>query len=384
MPWVARWPAHSLPRRRSTHPRHPRRGERCVTTRVRAAARDHLGALDISNDGREIVAVIVNRQADVGAREARTTAAGGAGHGARGQGGFRRGKRCGGADVEPGRLSPCRLLAVAQGARSSRTSESSRAGGKEKFWTHPDGTKFHYFEMGQRATPVILIHGSGGTALNWMAERPRRQPREDQSRARHRHARPRADGRARWQAPAAHAEHGSRCARIHGRHGHSEGAHRRLLDGRIDHEPAHGARAGALHHRALRRIGRARGTRQRVREDDSAGPERHGAARRRSAQAVPGASGRPRPQKPAWQPAPAMPSQLSSQPVPAAVPRPHSIQGDTLPDPRGRWRIQSALHAHPPTLERSTKFPAGDPGRTAATSLLVHGGPLPGSVPGTP
>jgi pimeloyl-ACP methyl ester carboxylesterase len=40
-------------------------------------------------------------------------------------------------------------------------------GWQEKFWTHADGTKFHYFEMGT-GTPVILIHGSGGTALNWM------------------------------------------------------------------------------------------------------------------------------------------------------------------------------------------------------------------------
>jgi pimeloyl-ACP methyl ester carboxylesterase len=41
-------------------------------------------------------------------------------------------------------------------------------GWEEKFWTHPDGTKFHYFEWG-KGVPVILIHGSGGTALNWMA-----------------------------------------------------------------------------------------------------------------------------------------------------------------------------------------------------------------------
>src|SRR5262245_1879532 len=41
-------------------------------------------------------------------------------------------------------------------------------GWQEKFWTHADGTKFHYLEMGT-GTPVILIHGSGGTALNWMA-----------------------------------------------------------------------------------------------------------------------------------------------------------------------------------------------------------------------
>jgi len=42
------------------------------------------------------------------------------------------------------------------------------SGWQEKFWTHPDGTKFHYFEWG-KGVPVILIHGSGGTALNWMA-----------------------------------------------------------------------------------------------------------------------------------------------------------------------------------------------------------------------
>jgi pimeloyl-ACP methyl ester carboxylesterase len=41
-------------------------------------------------------------------------------------------------------------------------------GWQEKFWTGPDGTKFHYLEMG-KGTPVILIHGSGGTAANWMA-----------------------------------------------------------------------------------------------------------------------------------------------------------------------------------------------------------------------
>ena len=40
-------------------------------------------------------------------------------------------------------------------------------GWQDKFWTHADGTKLHYFEMGT-GTPVILIHGSGGTALNWM------------------------------------------------------------------------------------------------------------------------------------------------------------------------------------------------------------------------
>src|SRR5262245_23376698 len=41
-------------------------------------------------------------------------------------------------------------------------------GWQDKFWSHPDGTKFHYLEMGT-GVPVILIHGSGGTAANWMA-----------------------------------------------------------------------------------------------------------------------------------------------------------------------------------------------------------------------
>lgn len=43
-------------------------------------------------------------------------------------------------------------------------------GWKDKFWTGPDGTKFHYCEAGPaNGVPVILIHGSGGTATNWMA-----------------------------------------------------------------------------------------------------------------------------------------------------------------------------------------------------------------------
>ena len=31
------------------------------------------------------------------------------------------------------------------------------SGWQEKFWTHPDGTKFHYFEWGT-GVPVILIN----------------------------------------------------------------------------------------------------------------------------------------------------------------------------------------------------------------------------------
>jgi pimeloyl-ACP methyl ester carboxylesterase len=43
-------------------------------------------------------------------------------------------------------------------------------GWKDKFWTSKDKTKFHYCEAGPaNGTVVILIHGSGGTATNWMA-----------------------------------------------------------------------------------------------------------------------------------------------------------------------------------------------------------------------
>ena len=41
-------------------------------------------------------------------------------------------------------------------------------GWQDKVYTGKDGTKFHYMEMGT-GVPVILIHGSGGTAANWMA-----------------------------------------------------------------------------------------------------------------------------------------------------------------------------------------------------------------------
>jgi pimeloyl-ACP methyl ester carboxylesterase len=58
--------------------------------------------------------------------------------------------------------------AVAQQVPELPNVPLQQGGWQEKFWTHPDGTKFHYFEMGT-GTPVILIHGSGGTAANWMA-----------------------------------------------------------------------------------------------------------------------------------------------------------------------------------------------------------------------
>jgi len=59
-------------------------------------------------------------------------------------------------------------LAVMAQAQEIPNIPEVKGGWTEKYWTGPDGTKFHYLEMG-RGTPVILIHGSGGTALNWMA-----------------------------------------------------------------------------------------------------------------------------------------------------------------------------------------------------------------------
>ena len=64
----------------------------------------------------------------------------------------------------------CSILAIPAAviAQDLPNTPAVTKGWTEKFWTHPDGTKFHYFEMG-RGVPVILIHGSGGTAANWMA-----------------------------------------------------------------------------------------------------------------------------------------------------------------------------------------------------------------------
>ena len=57
-------------------------------------------------------------------------------------------------------------LAIAQAEELPNVPVVS-GGWHDKFWNHPDGTKFHFLEMGT-GTPVILIHGSGGTAVNWM------------------------------------------------------------------------------------------------------------------------------------------------------------------------------------------------------------------------
>src|SRR5262245_66155799 len=65
-------------------------------------------------------------------------------------------------------LAAIAVLAAAADVQELPNVPLATGGWQEKFWTHPDGTKFHYFEMGT-GTPVILIHGSGGTAANWMA-----------------------------------------------------------------------------------------------------------------------------------------------------------------------------------------------------------------------
>ncbi len=69
-------------------------------------------------------------------------------------------------------LPPAAFAQQAQVASTAQVQELPNipvvtGGWKDKTWTHPDGTKFHYMEMGS-GTPVILIHGSGGTAANWM------------------------------------------------------------------------------------------------------------------------------------------------------------------------------------------------------------------------
>ena len=57
-------------------------------------------------------------------------------------------------------------MTIAQGQELPNVPVVS-GGWQDRFWTHPDGTKFHYLEWGT-GTPVVLIHGSGGTAVNWM------------------------------------------------------------------------------------------------------------------------------------------------------------------------------------------------------------------------
>ncbi len=114
-------------------------------------------------------------------------------------------------------------------------------GWQEKYWTGPDGTKFHYFEMGS-GTPVILIHGSGGTAMNWMANglgANLAKTNKVYAIDMRGHGQ---NGRPRWQAPEAHAEHGPRRAGLHGRDEDPEGSHWRLLHGWLDHQPGDGAR----------------------------------------------------------------------------------------------------------------------------------------------
>ena len=65
-------------------------------------------------------------------------------------------------------------------------------------WTHhyytvADGTKLHYVEMG-KGTPVILIHGAGGSAVgNWFSNGIAPAIARHQSRDRHRHAGPCAE-----------------------------------------------------------------------------------------------------------------------------------------------------------------------------------------------
>jgi hypothetical protein len=72
-------------------------------------------------------------------------------------------KAAGVADSQSGRARPAHRH---HGAGTGTAQHPCRHQ-QEKFWTHSDGTKFHYFGWGT-GTPVIVIHGWGGTALNWM------------------------------------------------------------------------------------------------------------------------------------------------------------------------------------------------------------------------
>src|SRR5262250_2670861 len=72
------------------------------------------------------------------------------------------------AQVQPATAQPTSLPAAQ--VQELPNIPALTSGWKDKFWVGPDGTKFHYCEAGPaNGTPVILIHGSGGTATNWMA-----------------------------------------------------------------------------------------------------------------------------------------------------------------------------------------------------------------------
>jgi len=61
------------------------------------------------------------------------------------------------------------LMATQAEAQALARAKPVKGGWTEHYWKGPDGTTFHWVEQG-KGTPVILIHGSGGSAIgNWFS-----------------------------------------------------------------------------------------------------------------------------------------------------------------------------------------------------------------------
>ena len=55
------------------------------------------------------------------------------------------------------------------GAQALTRAKPVKSGWAEHYWKGPDGSTFHWAEQG-KGVPVILIHGSGGSAIgNWFS-----------------------------------------------------------------------------------------------------------------------------------------------------------------------------------------------------------------------
>ena len=236
---------------------------------------------------------------------------------------------------------------------SCQTCRSSPAAGRRSSGHSANSTRFHYLEWGT-GTPVILIHGSGGTALNWMMNglgaglaRTNRVLAIDM-RGHGQTVGP--DGKRQRRTPNMDLD----VLAFMDAHENPACAHRRVFDGRLDHQSVDGARTGAVHHRALRRIGRARGREQRAREarfrPTPKGTAPLDAEARKLYQARQAAEAAKAGLLNANDE-----SQLSSQPVPAAVARPPvPAEDDHFADPRRRRRVRPAVQTRTHRLWRES------------------------------
>ena len=253
------------------------------------------------------------------------------------------------------------------------------SGWQEKFWTHADGTKFHYLEWGT-GTPVILIHGSGGTALNWM-----------------------------MNGLGASLAKTNRVLAIDMRgHGQTVGPdgkrQRRTPNMDLDVlafmdamkiQRAHiggfsmgGSITSQLMARAPERFITAHFGGSGVREDENSEfaklipPDPTGTApldaearklyqARQASEAAKAGVANANDE-----------SQLSSQPVPAAVARPPlELKKIDFPDSRRRRRVRPAVHAHAPPVAGGAELPARDPEEPRAP-VVLHGRHRAGAVSG--